>query len=149
MNMTVAPLLAPFLALSLAACGVVDRTADAPLTIETPPAGGPTTVDTATDQSLSSAEVPIAEQPQAEGRFLGFSVTSLGDATIPGLWLETPLVNAPMTGRIVAENGRQIAVELRPTGGARGSGSRLSLAGFTALGLQLTALSTLTVIGDA
>lgn len=149
MNIKFAPLLAPFLAISLAACGVVDRTADAPLTIATPPAGGPTTVDATADQSLGATDLPIAEQPQSEGRFLGFSVTSLGDATVPGLWLETPLVNAPTTGRIVAENGRQIAVELRPTGGARGSGSRLSLAGFTALGLQLTALSTLTVIGDA
>ena len=149
MKIIVTPMFATLLSLSLAACSVADRNADAPLTIETPPAGGPTAVDAAIDPALSTAEAPTIAEPQAEGRFLGFSVTSLSDALVPGVWLETPLVNAPTTGSVVAENGRQIAVELRPTGGARGSGSRLSLAGFTALGLPLTALTTLTVIGDA
>jgi hypothetical protein len=87
--------------------------------------------------------------PGADGRFLGFSVTSLGDAADPGLWLETPLVAEEGPGRVVAENGQTIAVTLRPSGGDDGSGSRLSLAGFQALGLELTALPTLTVISDA
>jgi hypothetical protein len=84
-----------------------------------------------------------------EGQFLGFSVTSLGDAADPGLWLETPLVSEEGPGRVVAENGQSIAVTLRPSGGDDGSGSRLSLAGFQALGLALSALPTLTVISDA
>lgn len=144
-----APLYAGLMALSLAACSAPDRAADAPLEIATPPAGGPTTVAVAGDQSPDAAASPVVEQPQAAPRFAGFSVTSLGDATMPGLWLETPLVNETTTGLVVAENGRQIAVELRPTGGARGSGSRLSLEGFTALGLPLTALTTMTVLVDA
>ena len=149
MKTRIIPLLAPVLALLLAACSLAEREDVPPLTLETPAAGGPTTVDAPIDLSLATAEAPVGEAPQSAGRFLGFSVTSLGDATIPGLWLETPLVREQTTGWIVAENGRQIAVALRPTGGARGSGSRLSLAGFTALGLPLTALTTMTVIADA
>ena len=132
--------------LSLAACtgedlfGGGDR--PAPVVIDTQPVGGLTDVTAA-----ALAEAPDA--PSGEGRFLGFSVTSLGDATQPGLWLETPLVDAEGPGRVVAENGRILVVMLRPSGGTRGSGSRLSLAGFQALGLDLTALPTLTVISDA
>jgi hypothetical protein len=138
--------------LSLAACsggmgaGGLFGGRDAPEApvIDTPPVGGPTDV---TDAAADATVAPPA--PSGEGRFLGFSVTSLGDATQPGLWLETPLVDAEGPGRVVAENGRTLVVTLRPTGGAQGSGSRLSLAGFQALGLDLTALPTLTVISDA
>jgi hypothetical protein len=52
-------------------------------------------------------------------------------------------------GRVVAESGRQLVVMLRPSGGARNSGSRLSLAAFQELGIALSALPTLTVISDA
>ncbi len=85
--------------------------------------------------------------PAGPGGLLGFSVTSLGDATVPGLWLETPLVDSERQGRVVAENGQSIVVTLRPSGGERNSGSRLSLEGYQALGLPLTALPTLTVTG--
>jgi hypothetical protein len=114
-----------------------------PAVIDTPPAGGPTDVTDA----AAATDAPGA--PSGDGQFLGFSVTSLGDATQPGLWLETPLVTAEGPGRVVAENGRTLVVTLRPTGGDQGSGSRLSLAGFQALELDLTDLPTLTVISDA
>ena len=133
-----------FVPILLTACvGVpgVMRPKEPPLVIEPVTAGGP--VDVATDPTVSAST-----QPQSEGRFLGFSVTTIGDVTLPGLWLETPLVRTETTGRVVAENGRQIDVMLRPTGGARGSGSRLSFAGFTTLGIALDARPTLTVIGD-
>lgn len=122
------------------------RDAPEPLVIETPPVGGPTDVNTAATAALVPA-APAA--PTGEGTFIGFSVTSLGDATQPGLWLETPLVTEEGPGRVVAEDGRTIVVTLRPSGGDQGSGSRLSLAGYQALGLNLTALPTLTVISDA
>lgn len=128
------------LILPLAACAVARDEAPA-LAIEAVTAGGPVAVSA--DPTVSAASLP-----QNEGRFLGFSVTTLGDASVPGLWLDTPLVRTEMTGRVVAENGRQINLVLRPTGGARGSGSRMSLAGFNALGIPLTAITTLTVIGD-
>jgi hypothetical protein len=96
------------------------------------------------------AETPLAEAPGDEdGRFVGFTVASLGDASAAGLWLETPLVSEEGPGRVVSENGMQLVVTLRPSGGDRNSGSRLSLAGFQALGIPLTALPTLTVISDA
>jgi hypothetical protein len=137
-------ILALFALFPLAACSGVpglSRDQEPALVIGAVTAGGPLSV--AADPTASAAS-----EPQSAGRFLGFSVTSLGDASLPGLWLETPLVRTEMTGRVVAENGRQIDLVLRPSGGARGSGSRMSLAGFTALGIPLTALSTLTVIGD-
>lgn len=128
------------LILPLAACNLA-REQEPALAIEVVTAGGPVAVSA--DPTVSAASLP-----QNEGRFLGFSVTTLADASLPGLWLDTPLVRTEMTGRVVAENGRQINLLLRPTGGARGSGSRMSLAGFNALGIPLTAITTLTVIGD-
>jgi hypothetical protein len=92
---------------------------------------------------------PGAATPEGEGLFIGFTVASLGDASVPGFWIETPLVTQEGPGRVVAESGRQLVVTLRPSGGARNSGSRLSLAAFQELGIALTALPTLTVISDA
>lgn len=98
--------------------------------------------------AVGSAEA-TADPTSDDGRFLGFTVASLGDATRPGLWLETPLVSEEGPGRVVAESGMQLTLTLIPSGGDRGAGSRLSLEGFQALGLDLTSLPTLTVISDA
>lgn len=77
---------------------------------------------------------------------LGRTVASLGDPAATGLWLATPLVDAPRPGHVrPVAGGAAIAVELRPTGGSPGSGSRLSLAGFQSLGLPVTALPELEV----
>lgn len=84
-----------------------------------------------------------------EGRVLGFSVISLGDASDPGLWLDTPLVTEEGPGQVIGEDGRIVAVTLRPSGGERNSGSRLSLQGYDALGLPLSALPTVTVVSLA
>lgn len=141
--------IAPFLLMSLAACSGLPGLApeqEPPVVIEAIPAGGPQNIDT--DATLSeSGSDPEVVAPLAEPRFLGFSVTSLGDGSLPGLWLETPFVQTETPGRVIAENGRYLDVMLRPTGGTRGSGSRLSLEGFTALGLPLTAQTTMTVVG--
>jgi len=87
--------------------------------------------------------------PSGDGRVMGFTVATLGDASLPGLWIETPLVTEDQAGRVVSENGMQLLLVLRPSGGDRSSGSRLSLAAYQALGIPLTALPTLTVISDA
>jgi hypothetical protein len=76
-------------------------------------------------------------------------VASLGDASVPGLWLETPLVSSEGPGRVVGPDGRTVAVTLRPSGGAPGTTSSLSLQAMQALGLDLAALPTVTVISDA
>jgi hypothetical protein len=94
-------------------------------------------------------DTPEITTPEGEGRFMGFTVASLGDASVPGFWIETPLVTEEGPGRVVAESGLQLVVMLRPSGGARNSGSRLSLAAFQELGIALSALPTLTVISDA
>lgn len=121
----------------------------------------PTTVIAAVDarpEVLSVEDVPegslelaaaVSEGDTAEGDPVnGLTVTSLGDATIPGMWMETPLVDRERPGRVVGTNGEVIEVILRPSGGSRGSGSRMSISAFQALGIPLTALPTLTVIAD-
>ncbi len=91
----------------------------------------------------------VAEGDTAEGDAVrGFTVASLGDAAEPGLWIETPLVDRERVATVVAPDGTTVEVTARPSGGAQGSGSRLSLAAFQALGLDLTGLPTVTVIAD-
>lgn len=104
---------------------------------------------TALDPSATVEGGTGVAPPDGEGRFLGFSVASLGDAGVPGLWLETPLVTSEQPGRVVAENGLQLFLTLRPSGGARNSGSRMSLQAYQELGIPLSALPTVTVLSDA
>lgn len=137
--MTHAPTFLALLAIaSLAACAAVR-----PDPIEPPPQ------ITAVEPAETVADGTGAAPPEGDGQFMGFTVASLGDATVPGLWIETPLVTEEGPGRVVSENGLQLLLTLRPSGGARNSGSRLSLQGFQELAIPLTALPTLTVISDA
>lgn len=94
-------------------------------------------------------ETAAAAADTGDGLILGFAVASLGDASIPGLWMETPLVSTEGPGRVVGPDGRTVAVTLRPSGGGPGTGSRLSLQAMQALGVDLAALPTVTVISDA
>ena len=88
------------------------------------------------------AEVAAATPPGVLGR----TVASLGDPTQGGAWLVTGLVSQTAAGQVTdLATGAQAQVELRPSGAAPGAGSRLSLAGFQALGLPLTALPDLQV----
>jgi hypothetical protein len=89
-----------------------------------------------------------AEAPAPATGDLGLTVASLGTATEPGLWLKTPLVDAPGRGRVTyPANGRTVEVDLIPLDAPRGAGSRLSLAGFQALGAPLTGLPEVRVTG--
>jgi hypothetical protein len=127
--------------LPMAACGGGFRAP--PNDVMTPPMTPESALAAAgaVDANTAAAEGTVGGEP----RFLGFTVASLGDASQPGLWLETPLVEEEMPGSVIAENGLLLPLTLRPSGGERGSGSRLSLAAFQELGLDLTALPTLTV----
>lgn len=87
--------------------------------------------------------------PVGEARFLGLSVASLGDAADPGLWAETPYVSEVQPGRIIGEDGTVVRLTLRPSGGERGSGTRLSVQAMQGLGVALTALPTVTVLTEA
>jgi len=74
------------------------------------------------------------------------TVASLGDPSRPGLWLETPLVQAETQGRVrLASGGATVAVTLLPAPGEATAGSRLSLEAMRALGAPLTELVELSV----
>ncbi len=91
---------------------------------------------------LASVEEDVA--PPAPAGRLGTTIASLGSPTEPGLWLETPLVDAPTSGRI-EYNGQSVAVQLRPSGGEPGSGSQISVEAMRAIGATLTSLPELVV----
>ncbi|RDC73393.1 hypothetical protein DLJ49_07430 [Rhodovulum sp. 12E13] len=111
-----------------------------------PPASAVTVeeFDTTTPEERAAAAAPTAGGEDA----LGTTVASLGSPAEPGFWAETPLVSAVRPGRLTnPATGASVQVELRPSGGAPGSGSRVSLPAFRVLGAPLTALPELTVTG--
>ncbi|MCQ0971221.1 hypothetical protein MLD63_12395 [Paracoccus sp. TK19116] len=99
-------------------------------------------LDTTTAEQRQAAATPATA---AETR-LGTTVASLGDATQPGFWIKTPLVNEAGVGRIVnPANGRSAQVDLLPLGGAASAGSQVSLPALQLLGISLTDLPTIEV----
>ena len=108
--------------------------------------------DTTTAVQRAEAEATGRTTGRTTGgtaRALGETVASLGDPTQPGFWLKTPLVNAPVKGRVTsAETGKSVQLELLPIAGAETAGSRISLAALRLLGLPLTALPTLEVFAQ-
>lgn len=107
-----------------------------------PPANA-TTVDqfdttTAADRAAAIAPVAVSDVS------LGVTVASLGSPAEPGIWLKTPLVTAVSAGRVIYQ-GKSVNVELRPSGGAAGSGSQISLAAMRLIEAPLTSLAELTV----
>jgi len=116
--------------------------------IEAPP-GDPvpdaTGADGAGDTAETAAVAEAGASPHGAPDVYGITVATLGDATEPGLWIETPFAQIEMPGRVISESGRVVELTLRPSGGALGSGSRISLAAMQALGLSLTDLAILTV----
>lgn len=100
--------------------------------------------DTTTAQDRTEA---INAEPTTGERRLGTTIASLGAPTDPGIWFKTPLVSATQQGRVEL-NGTSVSVELRPSGGAAGSGSQISLAAMRLLGAPLTSLPEVTVFGN-
>ncbi|WP_370268460.1 hypothetical protein [Nioella sp.] len=152
MTQSLRALLALSLVLAVAGCdsgfrplGFMDRFRGNDASDVPPPA---VAEEVAEEEAVEAAtgEEAEAPAPSAASGSLGTTIASLGDPTRPGLWLETPLVSAETAGTLVAENGNRIDVTLIPSGGAAGSGSRISVAAMQALGLGLTDLATLTVI---
>lgn len=138
----------------LAGCA---ETSDGPTAQEVAPATGaeaaapPTTAETVEDFDTTTAEeraeaaTPVGT---ATEQVLGTTVASLGDPADPGFWAETPLVQETRQGRLTySATGQSVSVQLRPSGGAPGSGTRVSLPAMRVLGAPLTALPELTVIG--
>lgn len=116
--------------------------------ITEPVVGEAAAEDVAPAESSTRAAAVAAGNTATGDAVRGFTVASLGDATRHGLWIETPLVDRERTATVVAPDGTTVVVTASPSGGAQGSGSRLSLAAFQALGLSLASLPTVTVIAD-
>jgi hypothetical protein len=89
---------------------------------------------------------PEAPRPAPAARLPATTIASLGNVREGGLWMRTPLVSAPMRGRVSdPATGREVVLDLLPLPGEPGAGSRLSLGAYQALGLPLTALPELRV----
>lgn len=87
-----------------------------------------------------------AKAASGQGKALGRTVASLGDVTVPGLWLRTPLVSEAVTGRVVyLKTGKVVELDLRPIEGPKTAGSQISLAALRVLGAPLTDLSEVDV----
>ena len=73
------------------------------------------------------------------------TIAGLGDPTVPGLWMETPLVTTEQMARVVSPTGGHVTLTLRPIAGEASAGSRLSIDAMRALGAPLTELIELKV----
>lgn len=99
-------------------------------------------MNTTTPQQRAEAAKP-ATSPEVR---LGSTVASLGDPTLPGFWVKTPLVKAPAKGRVhYAITGKSAKVDLLPLAGPASGGSQLSLPALQLLGVSLTDLPTVEI----
>lgn len=129
---------------------VVPASVALPETLDpTPPPPPPAAARTVEEFDTTTAEdraAAVAAPVAAGETLLGTTIASLGSPTVPGIWMETPLVTSLTMGRVeVAESGASVALELRPSGGEEGSGSQISLAALRLLEVPLTALPELRV----
>jgi len=99
--------------------------------------------DTTTAEDRAAAVVA----PTGGERRLGTTIASLGSPTDPGIWFKTPLVSEVTQGRVEYQ-GNSVNVELRPSGGAAGSGSQISLAAMRLIEAPLTGLPEVTVYAN-
>lgn len=92
----------------------------------------------------SAADKAAALATPAGGAHLGQVTVSLGNPAEQGFWLRSALVTAARPGTVKLATGATVQVELLPSGGG---GTQLSLAAYRALGLGLTDLPSVTVLG--
>lgn len=138
----------------LSACGQVplfDNLSDLPWLKPAPASSAETAEALPESDDIEVAALPEPDpdaprpEPTASG-FLGTTVASLGDATKEGFWLETPLVDAPGTGKVrYPATGREVKVDLIPREGAVSAGSSLSLGAMRLLDAPITGLPEIEV----
>jgi hypothetical protein len=127
--------------------GIEPAVSEVPVVVAPPPPVTAVSVedfDTTTQADRDAAVTQVAATDAA----LGTTIASLGSPADPGIWLKTPLVTQETMGRAEFE-GTAIAIQLRPSGGAAGSGSQVSLAAMRLLGAPLTGLPELTVFAGS
>lgn len=78
------------------------------------------------------------------GGELGRQIVALGSPADTGLWVQTSLVKSVTRGSVRAPNGQVLAVELRPGSG----GALMSLSAYQALGIGLTELPQMVILGS-
>lgn len=123
----------------------IDRSQTRP---DLPPPPPPTARTVEQFDTTSAEDRAAAVTPPIGGeRRLGTTVASLGSPTDPGIWFKTPLVSEVTQGR-VEYNGNSVIVELRPSGGAQGTGSQISLAAMRLIEAPLTGLLEVTVYAN-
>ena len=144
-------------AVALSGCAAMDRLSGKPPAakdpalatefapaVQTTPLGGSgqsaASLDTTSAAEKSAA---LAVKPTGGERTLGQSVVALGPPAEQGLWVQSELVTAAGKGRVVAPNGKSLAVDLRPGSG----GALMSLGAYQALGIGLTELPKITIYG--
>lgn len=103
-------------------------------------ASTPEELDTTTEEERAAATA----EPQGGGQQLGTTLATLGSPNESGIWLRTPLVGSVTPGRVTYRDN-SYNVELRPSGGAAGSGSQISLPAMRLIGVPLTEIVELTV----
>ncbi len=99
-----------------------------------------------TEEPPIGSAVPDATLPPpvGSGSALGTTVISLGDPSLGGMWLKTPLVKSERPGQ-VRYRGVVVAVTLQPLDAEPGSGSQISVRAMQALGASLTDLVEVSV----
>ncbi|WP_171096917.1 hypothetical protein [Ruegeria sp. HKCCD7255] len=127
----------------LMGCDAIRSTSDRLFNRENP---APEPVATAEETVVSvTPEEDLPTQATVKTGWTGARtvVAGLGDPTTPGRWLQTPLVDVEVNGRVVVPStGAQAFVTLIP---AETGGSRLSLDAMRALVLPFDALVELDV----
>lgn len=105
------------------------------------------TADEFDTTSAEERQRAVAEAAGGGGETaLGVTIASLGAVGEAGIWLKTPLVDAPAKGRVeYPEKGTAVAVDLIPLDAAPGAGSQISLAAMRLIEADLTALPELRV----
>ena len=109
-----------------------------------PPPVAARTVDQFDTTSDADKAAALAVDDTAPVKDLGTTLATLGPPAEPGIWLKTPLVSA-LTMGVVSYKGKDAKMELRPSGGAAGSGSQISLAAMQTLGIPLTEIAEVSV----
>lgn len=99
------------------------------------------------DTTMQADRDAAVAAPTGGERRLGSTIASLGSPTDPGIWFKTPLLSMVTQGR-VEYNGKSVNVELRPSGGAPGSGSQISLAAMRLIEAPLTGLPEVAVFAN-
>lgn len=139
-------LLLPLLAAGCADLPVFGRGGGAPAAATTAPVLRAPTASVASLDTVSEADKEAARAAAAAapaGGELGDVTVSLGSPAESGLWVKSALVSADTPGTVRTNDGKAIAVTLRPLGGA--GGPQISLSALQALGLPLVGLHPVTL----